>query len=246
MPIEPVEDSPRIGLWDVVGSLVLAVALAMSYPVLGLLSENLAFFTAHQAIPFDVIGLALLLTIVIPLIVALPIVVLIRFAPRVGVVAYGLVLGLLAAAASLPFVERMVDTTWLVVAMALALGGLVVWASLRFRGLQTLLRWGAVVPLVVLAMFVFISPASALVMAPDRVVQETSGVGNPVPVVILVLDELPVQTLMDAEGNIDATRYPGFASLLEDFTWFRNTATLSSFTEEVLPMILTGLPYGEN
>ena len=32
----------------------------------------------------------------------------------------------------------------------------------------------------------------------------------------------PIQTLMDAEGNIDSSRYPGFASLLDDFTWYRN------------------------
>ena len=75
----------------------------------------------------------------VPLIAALPVAILIRFAPRVGIVAYGLVLGIFAAAASLPFVERIVDTTWLVVAMALVLGGLVVVACLRIRGLQTLL-----------------------------------------------------------------------------------------------------------
>ena len=165
-----------------------------------------------------------------------------RLAPRVGIVVYGIVLGLLAAAASLPFVERLIDTPWLVVVLALGLGGLVVAACLRFRTLQTLLRWGAAVPVVVLAFFVFASPASGLIIAPDTVLQETSGVGNPIPVVVLVLDELPVQTLMNAEGNIDSSRYPGFASLLDDFTWYRNTATMHHHTTSVLPMIITGVP----
>ena len=119
---------------------------------------------------------------------------------------------------------------------------LAVAACLRFRTLQTLLRWGAAVPVVVLAFFVFASPASGLIIAPDTVLQETSGVGNPIPVVVLVLDELPVQTLMNAEGNIDSSRYPGFASLLDDFTWYRNTATMHHHTAKVLPMILTGGP----
>ena len=209
-----------------VGSLVLGVALAVSYPVLDLLSRNLAFFTAHKTIPLDVLGLVLLLTIVLPLVVALPVVMLMRLVPRVGIVFYAIVLGLLAAAASLPFVERLIDTPWLVGVLALGLGGLVVAACLRFRTLQTLLRWGAAVPVIVLAFFVFASPASGLIVAPDTVLQEISGVGNPVPVVIVVLDELPVQSLMNAEGNIDSTRYPGFASLLDDFTWYRNTATM--------------------
>jgi Sulfatase len=235
------DDSSSIALVDVVGSLVLAVALAVSHPVLDLLSRNLAFFTAHQTVPLDVLGLALLLTFVLPLLVALPVVILMWLSPRVAVIAYGIILGLLAAAAALPFVERFITAPWLVVAVALAVGGLVVAACLRIQSLQTLLRWGAIVPGIVLAMFVFASPASGLVIAPDTAVQETSGVGNPVPVVLLVLDELPVQTLMDTEGNIDSTRYPGFASLLDDFTWYRNTATMSSFTEEMLPMILTGV-----
>ncbi len=66
--------------------------------------------------------------------------------------------------------------------------------------------------------------------------------GNPIPVVIVVLDELPVQTLMTSEGAIDSSRYPGFASLLDDFTWYRNTVTMHRRTSNVLPMILTGGP----
>jgi hypothetical protein len=94
---------------------------------------------------------------------------------------------------------------------------------------------------VVLTIFTFTSPASGLVVAPNTVLQDASGVGNPVPVVVIVLDELPVQTLMDADGNIDESRYPGFASLLDDFTWYRNTATVHHHTSRVLPMILTGI-----
>ncbi len=157
-PLDAADGAPPIALPDVIGSLVLGVALAVSHPVLDLLSRNLAFFTAHKTVPLDVLGLALLLTIVLPLLVVLPVVFLMRLAPRVGVVVYGMVLGLLAAAASLPFVERLIDTPWLVVVFALGLGGLAVAACLRFRALQTLLRWGTAVPVVVLAYFVFASP----------------------------------------------------------------------------------------
>ena len=242
VPPDEASSPPQIAVRDAVGSLVLGVALAVSHPTLDLLSRNLAFFTAHQTIPLDVLGLAALLTIVISLVVVLPVVILMRFAPRVGIIVYGVVLGMLAAAASLPFVERLIDTPWLVIVVALAVGGLVVVACLRMQSLQTLLRWGAVVPVIALAFFVFASPASGLIIAPDTALQEMSGVGNPIPVVVVVLDELPVQTLMDAEGSIDSTRYPGFDSLLDDFTWFRNTASMNSFTEQMLPMILTGVP----
>ena len=112
---------------------MLAMALAVSQPVLDLLSRNLAFFTAHQMIPIDVLGLALLLTIVLPMVVVLPVVVLMTLAPHVGIILYGVVLGLLAAAASLPFVERLIDTPWLVIVVALGVGGLVVVACSAFE-----------------------------------------------------------------------------------------------------------------
>ena len=102
-PPDRVDTATQIALWDVVGSLVLLVALAVSQPVLDLLSRNLAFFTAHQTIPLDVLGLAVMLTIVLPLVVVLPVVVLMKLAQRVGLVVYGVVLGLLAAAASSTF-----------------------------------------------------------------------------------------------------------------------------------------------
>jgi len=234
---------PQIALRDVIGSLVGAVALAVSHPTLDLLSRNLTFFTAHQAVPLDVLGIAVLIAIAIPIVVSVPVAILMRLVPGVGIVAYVVVLCLFTAAAVLPFVERVTETSWIVVVVALAFGGVVVWACLRVPVLQTLLRWGAVVPGLVLGLFVLASPASALVIAPDSVMQETSGVGNPVPIVVLVLDELPVQSLMDAHGDIDATRYPGFASLLDDFTWYRNTATMHHYTANVLPTILTGVPY---
>ena len=116
-------------------------------------------------------------------------------------------------------------------------------ACLRFRTLQTLLRWGTAVPVVVLAFFVFASPASGLIITPDTVLQETSGVGNPVPVVVLVLDELPVQTLMNAEGNIDdqplsRLRQPPRRLHLVP----QHSHDAPPHHKDVLPMILTGVP----
>jgi hypothetical protein len=95
-------------------------------------------------------------------------------------------------------------------------------------------------PGAVLGLFLVFSPGSQLVFAADAATPDSAVIGNPAPVVVLVLDELPVQSLMDAKGDIDATRYPGFARLLEDFTWFRNTVTMHHNTSHVLPMLLSG------
>ncbi len=64
--------------------------------------------------------------------------------------------------------------------------------------------------------------------------------GANVPVIVIVLDELPLATLIDEKGRIDRDLYPNFARLQRDSTWFRNATTGATFTHEVMPSILTG------
>ena len=45
---------------------------------------------------------------------------------------------------------------------------------------------------------------------------------------------------MRADGEIDAKRYPNFARLAEDATWYRNTTTVHEWTTGAVPAILTG------
>jgi sulfatase-like protein len=58
------------------------------------------------------------------------------------------------------------------------------------------------------------------------------------PVVILVLDEFPTDTLTVPGGEIDAARYPNFAALAETSTWFRNGHTVFDSTFAAVPAIL--------
>jgi Sulfatase len=58
--------------------------------------------------------------------------------------------------------------------------------------------------------------------------------------VLVILDELPVHSLMDARGGIDARLYPNFARLARDSTWFRNTTSVAQDTPYAVPAILDG------
>jgi hypothetical protein len=65
--------------------------------------------------------------------------------------------------------------------------------------------------------------------------------GDPTtPVVLVILDELPSSTLMNAEGKIDGTRYPELARFASQSTWYRDHATAGDFTAWAIPPILTG------
>jgi hypothetical protein len=60
------------------------------------------------------------------------------------------------------------------------------------------------------------------------------------PVVMLVLDELPLVSLLDRRGRIDPVRYPNFAALARMSTWYPNATTVSDATRLAVPSILTG------
>ncbi|HYX88853.1 MAG TPA: sulfatase-like hydrolase/transferase [Gaiellaceae bacterium] len=73
--------------------------------------------------------------------------------------------------------------------------------------------------------------------------QPRAAVANaPPPVVFLLFDEFPVIDLENANGELDAGRFPNFARLAQSSVWFRNTTTLSANTTVAVPAILTGNP----
>ena len=58
------------------------------------------------------------------------------------------------------------------------------------------------------------------------------------PVVVVVFDEFPADTLIGPDGRIDAARYPNFAALARTSTWFRNGQTVYDSTFKAVPAIL--------
>ena len=60
------------------------------------------------------------------------------------------------------------------------------------------------------------------------------------PVVIAIFDQLPLISLLDADGRIDPALYPHFAALTSESTWFRNASAVAEYTSFALPAILTG------
>ena len=128
----------------------------------------------------------------------------------------------------------------LLLAAAAACGGLAALLYARFalaRSAVTVL-WPALL----------IFPAWMLLASPARVA--FSGgfdppavevrVARPAPVVLIVFDEFCGMSLATADGRIDARRFPNFAALAADATWFRNATTMSPSTHEAVPCILTG------
>jgi hypothetical protein len=127
---------------------------------------------------------------------------------------------------------------------AAAIGALFAAAYVKFQPVRGLLTVLSVTPLVSLAAFVLTTPGEELVFGAGSSTPP-SAVPSHTPVLVLIWDELPVATLMGEGGKIDAARYPNFAKLAADATWFRNDFAAAESTVQAVPAILTGkLPPG--
>jgi hypothetical protein len=127
-------------------------------------------------------------------------------------------------------------------AAAALVGAGVAVALVRFRPGALLLQYLAGAQVLFVVAFLVVSPSSALLGGgPDE--GSLGSVSVPVPpgpVVVLVFDELPLPTLMRTDGTINAERYPSFARLAEESTWFRNTSSSYHHTDRAVPALLTG------
>jgi Sulfatase len=120
------------------------------------------------------------------------------------------------------------------------LGG-VLYASLSWPRLW--LRFLTPAPLVFALLFLVASPTSALVL-PARAVPApalpAAATGKQPPVVMILFDEFPLSSLLDAKGRIDRRVYPNFARLADESTWYRNATGVAGYTPWALPAMLTG------
>ena len=86
---------------------------------------------------------------------------------------------------------------------------------------------------------------SKIVLPEDASAKSAEGVAR-VPVVMIVFDEFPSTSLLDADGKIDAKRYPAFARLAKDATFFKNAHSVYDSTSRAVPAIMDGdLPVKE-
>jgi hypothetical protein len=216
-------------------------SFAFAQPLFDILSRNAEFFVLWRSEPTDVILLILILGIVIPTFIVSVEAVAGLFGRRVRKVVHGFVVASLVGIIVLPALEQIVDLPGTVLLVgAVFLGMTAATAYMRFPPVRMFLT--VLLPAVLLfpGFFLFNSPVFKVLFAGDNSGANYAEVDTTAPVVVVVLDELPVISLMDEHHQIDPIRYPNFAALARHATWFRNATTVSEVTEYGIPAILTG------
>ena len=141
----------------------------------------------------------------------------------------------------LPLVGRLAFLPGLVsVAIAIATGLVAAYAYPRFAPLRWLLTAASPAIVVFPAALLFYSPASDALFGPRIPVVARATVSHPTPVFLLVFDEFCGTSLIGADREINALRYPHFAEFAEHASWFRNATSVHWRTLSAVPAILTG------
>jgi hypothetical protein len=213
---------------------------AVAQPLFDLLKDNPEFFAARGSSGFDIISFSVLL-------VVLPPALLLGIELLVGIAGRGprrtahvvLIAGLatLIAAQALKKLIDAADIVLIVGSVAIGVAAALLW--LRAEPVRSFLNVLSPAPLVFLALFLFSGSISELAF-PDEASARTIGGVTQSPIVVVLLDELPITTLLDADGELDRERYPGFAELADSSTWFKNAYTIYDSTERAQPAIMDG------
>ena len=183
---------------------------------------------------------ALVVTLVGPAVLTLLVWLAGKIRPAIGDALQLVFVGLLAAAILLPPVGDLLGGSAISVPVALLAGAGLAALYARAAPVRSFVTVISPAPLLFLVLFLFISPVSELVL-PEGGAEAVAGESRSnTPVVMVVFDELPATTLMGADDRIDARRYPAFASLAGDATWYRTATTVSGRTTEAVPAMLTG------
>jgi arylsulfatase A-like enzyme len=217
-------------------------SFAVAQPLYSVLRQNREFFVAHRSTPLDLIVFVALLTLVIPGILSLFCAVVSRISTRAGAALHiGLVALLLTTVVSQAFAHAVDMPAVPHVALAAAAGIAGTWLYVTIPAIRTFVTYlgpsVAVFPALFLlhpSMWPFVRPVDGSEQAAAAIPS-----GSP-PIVMVVFDQLPLTSLLSVSGGIDP-RYPNFAALVDDATWFRNATTVADLTGWAMPALASGL-----
>lgn len=218
------------------------VGFAVAQPLFDLLARNAEFFIFQNATSGDIAALVVILSVLLPLgligvegIIGL-------FSRRLRRWVHGAAVAAGVAATVLPALHPISALPGpLLVAGALLLGAGAALCYACFLPVRQFFSLLSPAVLIFPGLFVFASPVFRIVFpAAASMPVERVQILNPPPIIFITLDEFPLTSLLNEHHQIDVARYPNFAVLAQNATWFRNTTTVSSATAQAVPAILTG------
>lgn len=210
-------------------------------PLLDLLGTNPEFLVAHALTGRALVVAALAIATLPPLSAVVSVIAATAVSARAGRVlwcGWVVAFGAMATASLLRPIDPPTDVLPVVLA---GLGGVgALWALRHWRAARLAGSLLAVTPLFAVVALAAWSPSSDLVWKPDPGAIEGVTVAHPAPVVVLQLDELPLASLLRADGSLNTDRFPNFGRLAAESTWYADAVAVAPSTTASVPAAVTG------
>ena len=220
------------------------VGFAVAQPLFDLLSRSAEFFAARRAPSIDIAIFVVSLSIALPALLVGVECLVGWYRQRLRSWLHTLLVGGLSAAIALQALGKMVEQNALpgilLITASLVLGGIAAFSYRRFTAARQFVTLLTPVIFIFPGLFVFASPVTNLLFPSTSSRLTPPSIPSPPPIIMVVFDEFPLTALLDEHYQIDPIRYPHFATLAGEATWFRNATTVSSNTLVAVPAMLTG------
>ena len=215
-------------------------AIAIAQPIFEVVANSPEFFAARGTAPATAVTAVLAISFGIPVALLAIERALRSVSPKTAAVFFSAAVAVLSAAATLPWIKQIEGVVFpMDAAIAFVTGVCVAAADARNRVARQFLVALGLAALVVPALFLA-DPVVRQTLQPFESAASLPAVERKPPIVLVIFDELPLNSLLAADGTIDAGRYPNFATFARDSYWFRNTSTVASNTSHAVPAILSG------
>src|SRR3954454_9851505 len=214
-------------------------ALAVSQPLLNLLGNNADFFTSRQLSSGKVLWFALIVGLGIPLLLYAIDTAVSLVSDNVGWVVHLVLIFVLTLLLMSQIARKLIEPTAGAIILAALLAGALTALYARSEQLRSIVTLFSPLPLLVLALFLFNTPAHKIVF-PGSTAAANVSVSGHTPVVFLAFDEFTGTTLLGPDNKIDPKLFPNFAALTKDGTYYRNYTAAADETTRVMAGLLTG------
>ncbi len=215
---------------------------ALAQPLYDLLGRNAEFFAIRNNSAFDILFITAIITLFIPAIWTGLLYLLNRVHTPTSASVFhltfiGLCLSLLLPLFHYPIkLYPVLSSGFLLLLCALLLH-----LYLIKKPIQLFLTYLSPGILIFPLLFLFNTPINLLLYKNDSIQHQLAPPQqSTTPVIFIVLDELPVTTLMAGPEQINVERFPAIASLAQHSTWYINTRSVAEYTTQAIPALLTG------
>ncbi len=237
-----IDDSSKVPLLPLLHLFTLW-SFAIAQPLFDLLGRHPEFFVARRIDYLELFLLVLCLSVLLPAALGGGCLVLYRVSHRMAGALQMVLFATLVGLIFLPILRSKGPLSGYWILLPAVLAGLIfVVLYTRFSPVKLLVSVLSPSVLVFPVAFLAYSPITKILVSdasPQPEVAKVESQGAGVSVVMLILDELPLFSLLDAEGKIDAKRFPNFSALAGDSTWYRYATTVGESTDRVIPAILS-------